>query len=550
MYVRIISRKNKDGSVVEYVQLANNVWDPKGKYARAEVIYSLGRREHLDLEAIRRLVKSLCRFLSPEDGVQVEALVSGRAQALRFVGSRPMGGAYVLRELWKRLGLREAMEKAISERAFQAPVEMALFAMVANRALSPSSKLAIEQWGRDEVYLGNGQPLEVQHLYRAMDVLLKHKEVIERGVFFSTAHLLNLEVDLIFFDTTSTYFEVEEEDEFRLYGYSRDKRGDLPQVVIGLAVTKEGIPIRSWAFPGNETDVETVALIQKDLTGWKLGRAVWVMDRGMSSEQNRVVLQRAGGHYILGEKLRDNKELNQMALGRPGRYRQVADTLQIKEVVIGRGLGRRRFVICYNPQEAQRDRERRERLIQKLEEGLEALGDLRGKTHTKAVCTLRAHPTMGRYLKELPGGRLKVDRAKVRAEQKLDGKSLLSSSDDSLTPEEIALGYKQLFEVERAFRTLKTTLELRPIYHRKEDRIRSHVLLCWLALLLVRIIEVETAQSWDRIRKLLQRMHLGEFISKDGRVFQRTELTHEQSNLLKTLKISPPKLVMKVDLSP
>jgi transposase len=550
MYVRTISRKNKDGSTVEYVQLANNVWDPKRKYAKAEVIYSFGRRDQLELEAIRRLVKSLCRFLSPEDVVQVEAVMSGRGQALRFVDSRPMGGAYVLRELWKRLHLHEAIEKAISDRAFVAPVEMGLFAMVANRALAPSSKLAVEQWVREEVYLGNGQPLEVQHLYRAMDVLLEHQEVIEREVFFSSADLLNLQVDLIFFDTTSTYFEVEEEDDFRLFGYSRDKRGDLPQVVIGLAVTKEGIPIRSWAFPGNEADVNTVTRVQKDLAGWKLGRVVWVMDRGMSSEQNRVVLQRAGGHYILGEKLRDNKELNQMALGKPGRYRQLADNLQVKEVVIGRGLGRRRFVICYNPQEAQRDKERRERLIRKLEEQLQALGDLKGKTHTKAVCTLRAHPSMGRYIKELPGGRLKVDRAKLRAEEKLDGRSLLSCSDESLTAEEIALGYKQLFEVERAFRTLKSTLELRPIYHRREDRIRSHVLLCWLALLLVRIIEVETGQSWDRLCKVLQQMHLGEFISKDGRVFQRTELTHEQSNLLKTLKIPNPKLVLKADLNP
>lgn len=549
MYVRTISRKNKDGSIVEYVQLANNVWHKEKKYAHAEVIYSFGRRDQLDLEAIRRLVKSLCRFLAPEDVVQVEALMSGRGQALRFLGSRPMGGAYVLRELWRRLHLHEAIEKAISDRAFRAPVEMAVFAMIANRALAPRSKLAIEDWVQQEVYLGDDQPLEVQQFYRAMDVLLEQKELIEREVFFSTANLLNLQVDLVFFDTTSTYFEVEEEDDLRLLGHSKDKRADLPQVLIGLAVTKEGIPIRSWVFPGNTSDASTVDQVQKDLAGWKLGRVVWVMDRGMTSEGNRVILQRAGGHYILGEKLRDQKEINQIALGKRGRYSHVADNLQVKEVVIGRGMGRRRFVICYNPDEAKRDKDRRNKLIQKLQDALETLGDLKGKSHTKAVCALRSHPTMSRYLKELAGGRLKVDRARLRAEEKLDGKSLLSSSDDTLTAEEIALGYKQLYEVERAFRTLKTTLDLRPIYHRKEDRIRSHILLCWLALLLVRSLEVETQQGWDSIRKLLQLMHLGEFASKDGRVFQRTELTHEQSNLLKKLKISPPKLVLKVDLN-
>jgi len=548
MYVRTISRKNKDGSVVEYVQLANNVWDKERRYARAEVVYSFGRRDRLDLEAIRRLVRSLCRFLSPDDVVEVEALMSGRTEALGFLGSRPMGGAYVLRALWKRLGLDEAMGKAISDRAFQAPVEMALFSMVANRALAPRSKLAIEDWAKYEVYLGNDEALEVQHFYRAMDLLLEKKETVEREVFFSTANLLNLQVDLVFFDTTSTYFEVQEEDGFRLWGNSKDKRADLPQVVIGLAVTKEGIPIRSWVFPGNRADVTTVNEVQRDLSGWKLGRVVWVMDRGMTSEENRLVLQRAGGHYILGEKLRDEREFNQVALRKGGRYRQVADNLRVKEVVIGRGMGRRRFVICYNPHEAKRDNERRQKRIERLQEELKALGDLKGKSHTKAVCALRSHPTMGRYLKELSGGRLTVDRAKLRAEEKLDGKYLLSSSDDTLTAEEIALGYKQLIEVERAFRTLKTTLNLRPIYHRREDRIRSHILLCWLALLLVRTLEVETGQSWDTMRKVLQRIHIGEFRSKDGRVFQRTELTHEQSNLLKKQKIPPPKLVLKVNL--
>jgi len=548
MYVRTISRKNKDGSVVEYVQLANNVWDKERRYARAEVVYSFGRRDRLDLEAIRRLVRSLCRFLSPDDVVEVEALMSGRTEALRFLGSRPMGGAYVLRALWKRLGLDEAMGKAISDRAFQAPVEMALFSMVANRALAPRSKLAIEDWAKYEVYLGNDEALEVQHFYRAMDLLLEKKETVEREVFFSTANLLNLQVDLVFFDTTSTYFEVQEEDGFRLWGNSKDKRADLPQVVIGLAVTKEGIPIRSWVFPGNRADVTTVNEVQRDLSGWKLGRVVWVMDRGMTSEENRLVLQRAGGHYILGEKLRDEREFNQVALRKGGRYRQVADNLRVKEVVIGRGMGRRRFVICYNPHEAKRDNERRQKRIERLQEELKALGDLKGKSHTKAVCALRSHPTMGRYLKELSGGRLTVDRAKLRAEEKLDGKYLLSSSDDTLTAEQIALGYKQLIEVERAFRTLKTTLNLRPIYHRREDRIRSHILLCWLALLLVRTLEVETGQSWDTMRKVLQRIHIGEFRSKDGRVFQRTELTHEQSNLLTKQKIPPPKLVLKVNL--
>ncbi len=550
MYVRTISRQNKDGSTTTYVQLAHNIRDPKTGFARANVLYTFGRADSLDVDAIRRLVKSLCRFLSPEDALRTQAHMKGESQALRFVKSSPMGGAFVLRALWERLGLEKVLVQSLKKREFQAPIEWALFAMVANRALAPDSKRAVEEWVREDVALGNPEPILLQHLYRAMDFLLEQKELIQKEVFFATADLLNLEVDLLFFDTTTTYVERDEEDEegLRRYGHSKDKRSDLPQVVIGLAVTKEGLPVRCWVLPGNTQDMSTVERVKKDLFGWKLSRCIWVMDRGMNSEENRIVLQRAGGHYILGEKLRDAQQDHQEVLSHPGRYQRIKENLEVKEVVVGKGERRRRFVLVYNPEQAKKDKATRERTLKKIEEALSALGDQRGKAHKKAVCTLLAHRTMGRYVKQKKNGALKIDRARVRAEEHLDGKYLLSTSDDTLTPEEVALGYKQLMEVERAFKTLKTTLELRPLYHHKDERIRSHVLLCFLSLLLVRIAERQTGQTWDHLRAILERIHLGEFESKDGRILQRTELAPDQANLLKTLNISPPPKIQKMDL--
>ena len=154
------------------------------------------------------------------------------------------------------------------------------------------------------------------------------------------------------------------------------------------------------------------------------------------------------------------------------------------------------------------------------------------------------------FYRESGDGKISIDKGKVRAEERLDGKYLLSTSDDSLSPEDVALGYKQLLQVERAFRTLKTTLELRPVHHRKEDRIRSHVLLCWLALHLVRVAERETGETWDTIRAKMERMHLGVFFGKDGQVLQRTELTQDQQNLLKKLKMPPPPLFRKIATTP
>ena len=163
---------------------------------------------------------------------------------------------------------------------------------------------------------------------------------------------------------------------------------------------------------------------------------------------------------------------------------------------------------------------------------------------------LLAHRSMGRYLKEQKSGKLRINKAKVRQVEKLDGKYLLSTSDESLSAEDVALGYKQLMKVERAFRTLKSTLSLRPVYHRKDDRIRAHVLLCWLALLLVRTAEHETGLTWQRLRGEMERLHIGEFVNKDGRIFQYTELSQSQRNILKKLKVKPPRSLKKVDLNP
>jgi transposase len=273
-----------------------------------------------------------------------------------------------------------------------------------------------------------------------MHFLLEHAEKIQEEVFWSTANLLNLTVDLIFFDTTNTYFQSEEpaDSEIKAYGKSKDKRHDLPLVTIGLAVTREGIPVRCWVLPGNQHDAKSVEQIQQDLNSWKLGRVVWVMDRGMASEDNRRILQKAGGQFILGEKLRGN-QLSEEALNRAGRFKVVNEKVHIKEVVMQEGSLMRRYVIVYNPEQAKHDRIIREQLLKRLQCELK---ELNARRSPKAKCEVLLHPSMKRYVKELKSGKLKIDKAKVKQEEKLDGKYLLSSSDKTLSAEDIALGYK------------------------------------------------------------------------------------------------------------
>ena len=549
MYIRKTSRKNKDGSRVTYLQLAHNVWDPEKGYARPEIIHNFGRTDELDFSALERLVRSICRFLDPEAVLRYESMLEGKGEvAIR--NPRAYGGPWLLDQLWERLGIRGVLEGLTADRGFRTSMERLIFAMVANRALSPQSKLGVDEWVREDAYVEGLGQFSYQQWYRAMDFLLESAEEIGREVYWSVSNFLNLEVDLLYFDTTSTYFEIEEEDEdFRRRGYSRDKRPDRPQAVIGLAVTRDGIPIRCWVWPGNTADMSVIEEVKRDLVGWKLGRVISVLDRGFASEANLRTLQRAGGHYIVGEKMSAGKPEVEEALSRSGRYQGVRDNLEIKEIVVGDGEARKRYVWVRNPRQAERDREVREDLIAHIEGELQNLRYLPEGQHTRAICALHSHSVYGRYLRQLKDGQLRLDRGKIKESERLDGKYLIRTSDDTLPAEDVALGYKQLVDIEDAFRTLKQTLEVRPVYHRLEDRIRSHIVLCWLALLLVRVVERATGESWRKTRKTLARIIMADIVTPHGTMTQRTEVTSEQKAIFDALKMETPPRVIDIHTS-
>jgi transposase len=263
--------------------------------------------------------------------------------------------------------------------------------------------------------------------------------------------------------------------------------------------------------------------------------------------------------------MRDGSPDAKAALARQGRYRSVRDNLRVKEVDLG--VEGKRFVVCHNPSEADRDRAERADQLARIEAELariealrerdrrqrknkrtgakqpkraSAIGRSQDKAHVKAECALRDHPTLGRYVRLTPTGRLRIDRAKVAAEERLDGKFLLSTSDPDISAEDVALGYKNLLEAERSFRDLKGILRLRPIFHRLEERIRAHILICWLALLLVRLSERQAGDTWRNLRRELERLHLVTLAGTAGQVQQTTRPTPEQRDILTRLQIEPP----------
>jgi transposase len=569
VFLRETRRTNRDGSVVSYLQLAHNERHPVSGNPVAKVIHSFGRADRVDRAALARLVSSISRFLSPEQAVAATAGAGGGE--VEVLDSRRLGAAWTLDRIWERLGVGAAIRRvAAGRRRDGDAVERVVFALVAQRACEPGSKLAATGWVAERVAIQGCAGFTDDAAYAAMDFLLDALDEIAAEIFSSVAHLLNLDLDIVFVDTTSTYWETETADDdteladpvgddelrspteagTRAFGHSKDHRADLPQVVIAMAVTRDGVPVRCWTFPGDTADTAIIRTVKDDLGGWGLRRLVWVADRGFASAANRAYLTRGSGHYIHAEKLRHTNTEAAAALARPGRYRTVADNLRVKEVHVapgGDGDGddgarTQRFVICHNPEQAERDQQVRTNLVAHLETLIVGSDDWTARRRDELVGSLRAKPGLGRYLRRTPSGLLRVDHGAAKREAHLDGKWLLRTSDTTLTPDDLAAAYKQLLAVERGWRDFKGALGLRPVFHYREDRIRAHIQLCWLALLLLRVIENATGDTWRNTRRELDRMHLITLATDHGRVAQRSTTTPGQQAVLRALDLpEPPK---------
>jgi len=575
MYLRETRRRNRDGSEVSYLALAHNERDPVTGTPKAKIIHNFGRADTVDKEALARLVRSISRFLDPADAV---AASFASDEELQLLDSRPMGPAWVADRLWERLGIGRAIFQVAGNRRLDGEaVERVIFSMVANRlSVKPLSKLAGCSWVAKRAFIDNLAEVTDDQCYRAMDFLLDALGELQESVFFSVANLLNLEVDLLFFDTSSTYFETEriedelvddaddegqereEEDEpleeagiRRFSSHSKDHRRDLPQVVLGLAVTREGIPVRMWTFPGTTSDQDIIKKVKDDLGAWGLHRVIWCLDRGFNSADNRRYLERAGGHYIVGEKLRSDQAEAKAALSRQGRYHLVAGNLRVKEVRVDDGVMRDRFVICYNPERATHDAAVRANIVSELSSRIAGSDKLSATRRAELYGKLSTKAVFKRLLRRTATGKLRIDKTAITAEAHLDGKFLLRTDDESLSAEDIALGYKSLYEVERGWRDLKkTTLNIRPVYHRREDRIRAHVQLCWLALLVLRVAEIAVGDTWRNIRNELDRIHLVTMATSKGIVSQRSELTPGQRHILGALELPVPPLFFEFTPAP
>lgn len=491
---------------------------------------SLGRVDRIDPKQVRRLVSALSRYLEtgeiPEGG--------------RIGQVRDFGVGYVADALWQRLQLPKFFARLLKARKYNAPVERAIFAMVAHRMVDPSSKLACDEWLERDAWLPNTREVRLQHLYRAMDFLDESHEELEAALYTHRRSLFD-RVELVYYDTTSTYFECDDSGDeperygLRQRGHSRDLRPDRRQIVIGLAVDQHGLPIASDVYSGETNDAVTVVPMLTRLHALGLRKVVWVADRGMASEVNLSSVRAANLHYVIGVRLRAAEGLRVAISADQTDYQEASEGLMVKDVRIGD----KRFVVCYSPASAQRDLKLRTGAIDRMQPVLDKAN------RSGNDLPILEHGLYRRFVSQGKDGKLRLSKSKLEREAQCDGTFVLEVSDDAMTAQAAALAYKGLLRVEQSFRTLKHGVDVRPVYHRLDRRIRAHVTLCMLAFLLERVVEVETKTPFEQLRKQLMRIRAVELTFDKQTVWETSTVAPDLKAVFNQLRLPvPPKVVV------
>jgi transposase len=519
-YLQIVESYRKDGRV------------------KQRVIATLGRIDKLqDTKALAGIITSLGRFCD-----QIRVVESSRSPEISSCQSRLWGPALVFNRLWEKQGLPKILGHLAENRRFSFDPERVTFALALQRLCEPGSDLQGSQW------LGNLEAPELkgialQHMYRSVAWLAEIREELERELFFRDRDLFTQELDLVFLDTTSTYIYRDEQTQWVKRGYSRDKRPDLPQLVLCVVVDKRGWPVAWEVFPGNTADKRAfVQTVEKLRQRFRIGRVCVVADRGMISKQTINFLttdKEAPWDYILGVRMRQQKEVREQVLGSKVYYQDVEANLKVAEV----RLGERRYILCRNEEEARKDAVAREQIIIRLKE----------KLHSGGAKSLVGNLGFRRFLKGERGA-WRIDEKAIQNEELFDGMFVLRTSLD-LPAAEIATTYKGLWRVERTFREEKSTLEIRPFYHHQDNTRIGHIVASFLALRLEvdlqrRMEEKGTNIAWPELMQDLKQLQAVR-MNLDGQGWLvRTDFEGSAHLAFRAAGVRPPNKVTPISEPP
>ena len=543
-----------------YLQVVENRWE--GGRSRQRVVATLGRLDQLQqsgqLDALLVSGARLARSV---------LVLSEHAQGkLPTISVRHISPALVFQRLWQLTGCQHVIQQLLKGRRFEFSIERAIFLTVLHRLFDPGSDRAADKWKNDYEIEGC-EDLQLHHLYRAMgwlgDELSRkqqvdktpfaprcNKDLIEEGLFARRRDLFT-ELQLVFFDTTSIYFEGQGGETIGQRGHSKDHRPDLKQMIVGAVLDEEGRPICCELWPGNTTDVTTlIPVVDRLRSRFGVTKVCIVADRGMISKETIEELEKEerGWQYILGARMRSQNEVKDEVLARAGRYRVVhperqtsADPapLKVKEVQV-KG---RRYIVCLNEDEARKDAADREAIVASLQEKL--------RSGEKSLVGNKGYR---RYLSSTGPDHFQIDEAKIKEEARYDGKWVLRTNAD-LDAAEVALQYKRLWMVEAWFRSSKSLLQTRPIYHKCDETIRGHVFCSFLALVLRQELEVRLAKDdhnfeWADVIQDLDRLQMVE-VEQDGKRFLlRSEVQGTCGTVFRATGVAVPPTVQQAKPDP
>lgn len=526
MFVRIKRIRTSAGKILEYLVVVENK-RIKGKVRQRDVA-NLGR---LDLfkgtnlsDIVVNKIKDYTKTLKLMDIAETSC-----------DWAKEYGVILILKRLWQDLGLEQLFKGYLKRYKYKADISEAILCLVVSRLISPGSEYHTQRW-LSTCYEPKWWSLQLQHFYRALDFLYFHKKDLEKDLFFKVTNLFNQELDLIMFDTTSLkYWGEAESVDILQYGYSKDKRGDLKQLIIGILMTKDGVPCGCEVFKGNTSDLKSfLHILEKLKQEYKIGKLIWVADRGMVSTENISRLNELNQEYILGIKMRQlNKERREQFLSLKGMF-EVRDDLYVKEVVIPY---EGRYIICYNPKEAEIERKKREFFKKHLEKKIET-------QTTKEWIIKNAYR---KYI-DITEGEIELNEKRLRAEYQFDGKWVLLTN-TKLSSKEVALYYKDLWQIEASFRDLKEDLQTSPIYHFTERRIIAHIFVSFLSLLLKIIFKkklqrIDESISYSEVFSAIREIKAVKLTEGKKEIVFRTEFPPKAHLAFKaTGCVPPPRIV-------
>jgi Transposase DDE domain len=538
-----------------YLQVVENRWE--GGRSRQRVVATLGRLDQLQQSGqLDGLLVSGARL------ARSVLLLSEHAQGrLPTISIRRIGAALVFQRLWQQTGCQPVIQQLLKGRRFEFPIERAIFLTVLHRLFDPGSDRAADKW-KDGYQIEGCEDLQLHYLYRAMGWLGDelppteqvdktpfaprcNKDLIEEALFARRRDLFT-ELQLVFFDTTSIYFEGQGGETIGQRGYSKDHRPDLKQMIVGAVLDGQGRPICCELWSGNTADVTTlIPVVDRLRARFGVTKVCIVADRGMISKETIQALenQQRGWQYILGARMRSQNEVKDEVLGRAGRYRVVHPQrqtsedpapLKVKEVLVEG----RRYIVCLNEDEARKDAADREAIVASLREKL--------RSGEKSLIGNKGYR---RYLSSTGPNHFQIDEAKIQQEARYDGKWVLRTNTD-LETAEVALQYKRLWMVEAWFRSSKSLLQTRPIYHKCDETIRGHVFCSFLALVLRQELEDRLARDghdfeWANVIQDLDRLQMVE-VEQDGKRFLlRSEVQGTCGTVFRAAGVAVPPTVQQ-----